>query len=258
MNECKNGWTDRWMGEWVNSLSTCWTELGQNGPGPRKEVPETQVMSLLSEMWLSHLHTHYLGIGQLCTQSYVHSSSYLEHLFCYLPVPNPCWGPGMAQVHTLPGGASGGVRKGSRGTPCNYQEGRKCARSKGRHRERAAGSHGWLPGRGSIGEEGESLVTPFFSENWTSAYAPWGSFPLLSHPQVPIPLQIWPSIPGEAVSGLPSSPVSLSVKREYNLLWRSSCKKRPHPMPSRKNPITVVESLASGQVRSGSKPQPYH
>lgn len=36
----------------------------------------------------------------------------------------------MAQLHTLPGGTPGGVRKGSGGTLCNYQEDRKCARSR--------------------------------------------------------------------------------------------------------------------------------
>lgn len=73
----------------------------------------------------------------------------------------------MAQLHTLPGGTPGGVRKGSGGMLCNYQEDRKCARSEGRHRERAAGSQSRLPGRGSIGEEGGSLVTPLLSGIWT-------------------------------------------------------------------------------------------
>lgn len=37
----------------------------------------------------------------------------------------------MAQLHTLPGGAPGGARKGSRSMLCNYQEDRKMPEAKG-------------------------------------------------------------------------------------------------------------------------------
>ena len=69
----------------------------------------------------------------------------------------------MTQLHALPGGAWGGVGKGSRGMLCNYQEGRKCARREGRHREKAAGNQGRLPGRRNIREKSRNLVVPLLS-----------------------------------------------------------------------------------------------
>ena len=93
VNESLDGWVDVWVGGWVYGVSEfpfyVLKRIGTKWAGCRKEVPETQVMSLLPEILLSHLHTHSLRIGQLYAQPPVHSFSHSTHLFHHPFVPNP-------------------------------------------------------------------------------------------------------------------------------------------------------------------------
>ena len=93
VNESLDGWVDGWVGGWVYGVSEfpfyVLKRIGTKWAGCRKEVPETQVMSLLPEILLSHLHTHSLRIGQLYAQPPVHSFSHSTHLFHHPFVPNP-------------------------------------------------------------------------------------------------------------------------------------------------------------------------
>ena len=88
-----NGWMDGSLDGWVDGVSEflfyVLNRIGTEWAGCRKEVPEIQVMSLLHEILLSHLHTHSLGIGQLYAQLPVHSFSHSTHLFHHPFVPNP-------------------------------------------------------------------------------------------------------------------------------------------------------------------------
>ena len=93
VNESLDGWVDGWVRGWVYGVSEfpfyVLKRIGTKWAGCRKEVPETQVMSLLPEILLSHLHTHSLRIGQLYAQPPVHSFSHSTHLFHHPFVPNP-------------------------------------------------------------------------------------------------------------------------------------------------------------------------
>ena len=93
MDGSLDGWVDGWVGGWVYGVSEfpfyVLKRIGTKWAGCRKEVPETQVMSLLPEILLSHLHTHSLRIGQLYAQPPVHSFSHSTHLFHHPFVPNP-------------------------------------------------------------------------------------------------------------------------------------------------------------------------